>query len=117
MSQTEEKIKGCGLLRVSANVWPHLGSPETPEAWHKALLLPGDYEVECVEDSEEGIFHLYILHERIPVVEGVAVLPQVEPYYIMRSNEETGERIGPELTRIDIWYWKDGEFQKVSKYD
>lgn len=94
--------KGRGIISVSATLWPELGSPETPEAWHKALLLPESYTVESVEQPLGGlalvrgeVFKLTV--QGVPPGEGESTeLPDVEPYYIKNEDGTVA------LLRIEI---------------
>lgn len=78
---------GRGRILVSTQVWLKLGSPEEPEAWHKALLLPEGYEVEQVTHNDlRGWFALIVVHESIPVTQG-DTLPDLVPCYVSNNSE------------------------------
>lgn len=59
---TQVKSKGRGYIYVSAGLWEQLGKPETPKAWHKALMLPDMYEVGGSVLSNDR-FEILVLHE------------------------------------------------------
>lgn len=109
MNHIEEKVKGIGLLRVSAVLWPDLGWPVTPQAWHKALLLPEGYEIERVKrtdshDARDNLFELYVRSDEIPVTPAFSPLPEITPRYSVQY--EQGKRIGAKLESIAIYQQK-----------
>lgn len=88
MSEQAIKARGCGRIQVSAALWVALGKPETPEAWHKALLLPENYEVERVEQAVNGVYNAWVLSEDILTVIGAERVSPVDVIPNYRRDEE-----------------------------
>lgn len=98
MSEQVVKARGRGRIQISAALWAEIGKPETPEAWHKALLLPENYEVERVEHRPDGLYSVWALSEGILRVNGAEYTSPVE----VRPNYRKREDGTSELTHIDM---------------
>lgn len=115
---TELQTKGRGYIRVSASLWDETGKPETPEAWHKVLLLPETYEIERIEHHEYGdargnVFDVFVQHEDIPIIGDHTPMPEVRPFYRAEYHEgETTLEKKAFLDRIEIWAWQDGQWKQ-----
>jgi len=110
------KLKGRGVLRVSAVVMAELDSSST-DALRKALLLPDTYEIEHIQqvnygDTRDGVYELFLLSDEIPVSNAHLHDVQVMPIYCKTLNEETGT-YDTDLVRIDIEQWTSEGWKKV----
>jgi hypothetical protein len=105
----ETAIKGRGYISVQARAWSEIGSPETPEQWHKALLLPEDYEIERIERDRHvrqgELFGVFVRHEDIPIIGDHTPMPEIKPLYTRTEDGTTA------LSSIEIWHW-DGHWKK-----
>lgn len=103
-------IKGRGYICINAQVWPELGEPSLPQAWHKSLLLPEGYTVESVrrttQDARGDVFYVFVQHQSIPTFGDYEPMPELIPYYRIDENKQ------PVLDRIEIMHWENGCWQK-----
>lgn len=109
MSATEEKARGRGILSVHDNLWPHMGKPETPAAWHKAILLPDEWRVEQVERGQHDFFELTVSHESLPVVDDVHSLSLT-----MHHRKEYDVVL---FDHIEAFRWDGEHWQEVKLHD
>jgi hypothetical protein len=106
--------KGRGSISIASKIWDDLGQPETPEAWHKALLLPENYKVVAIRPRYEPGLHtnteIIVLVESDAIPRGDAHISQtqVTPYYCKHEDGKV------ELTRIELTQWDGERWQKVS---
>ena len=104
----KEITKGQGCMRVSIGIHPDLNSPVTADEWHKALLLPDNYEVTQIERREEtGLFELTLLSEDIPTGEGISVIP----VYIALFDKDGTKT--PQLDHIEMSRWNGEQWEEV----
>lgn len=102
------KTRGHGCMRVSMGIYAFLGSPTTPDEWHKALLLPDNYEILRVErKASQDLFELTLLSEDIPVGEGIFV----DPFYIALFDAD-GKKI-PQLDHIEMSRWNGKSWEDI----
>lgn len=106
---TEVKTKGWGMLYISREVFPYLGKPETPEQWHKALLLPDTFEVVNINMHHQKGIELIVLSDEIKVDDAHILQVEVAPQY--RRNGDVVE-----LMSIYLYKW-DGEVVKAEKIE
>ena len=105
--------KGRGYISVASKIWDDLGQPETPLAWHKALLLPENYEVVAIRPRHETGLHtnaeiiVLVESDAIPVGDAHIAQTQVIPYYCKHEDGRV------ELTYIEINQWDGERWQKV----
>lgn len=95
-------------MRVAISVHPDLDSPTTFDEWHKALLLPDNYEITQIEKKElEGFFELTLLSEDIPVGEGISVIP-VYIALFDKNGTKTAQ-----LDHIEMSRWNGDQWEGV----
>ncbi len=104
-----EKItKGRGCMEVAISLHPDLKFPTTTSEWHKALLLPDNYEVTQVEKRDsKGIFELTLVSEDIPVGKGILV----NPFYTALFDKDGTKT--PRLDHIEVSGWNGEQWEDV----
>jgi hypothetical protein len=100
----ETTTKGEGLLFVDASLWEDLGKPDTPEAWHTAILLPESYEIVHIglPTLHDNRYTLHVRHEAIPMVAGAAHRPVVLLHHEVTFD---GEHKQVFLHKVEIRQW------------
>lgn len=105
----EEKRRG--ILYVTASAWEKIGKPETPDAWHKTLLLPEHYELQSVEivsrQHVDATFQLTVASDAIPMSDAHISQVELTPFYGLSNGT-------PQLLRIEVNEW-DGKAWNLVK--
>ena len=107
------ETKRRGIIYISASVWKKTGMTcDTPDAWHKKLLLPAQYEIERVEhvnclNSMREVFKLTVASDAIPMSDAHISQVELTPFYGLSNGT-------PELLRIEMKQW-DGKAWNLVK--
>lgn len=120
MNNLDTKVKGRGMLYVHSSIWENgLDKPTTPEQWHKALLLPDNFEVQSIGrrvDYPNDRFELTVLSETIPTDTDHITQTEITPYYyaINKCMEDGTVNRQVILTRIDVNQWNGEKWETVA---